>query len=562
MVSTKYLRQAAFILIIGIAFVVRIYGLGKIPSSLNWDEVSYGYNAHSIILTGKDEFGTRFPFILRSLDDYKQPVYLYLTILSELIFGYNNFAVRFPSVIAGVLTVGLVYLLIKELYKQNKYGKKQNFSFRIDTVPLVAALILAVQPWNIQFSRMAAEANVGLFFAVLFIYSFIHSLRKPGWMIISACSFGLAVYCYLSTKVYVPLFFVYLVITYRKILWQERKRYLFAAGIFVVIFGMLGYEIFFGGTNLRYRGTNIFSQTDQYKVDEREMYYDAALGINVSRKIFHDNHILTSLKLVARGYLSHFSPEYLFFDTGQKIRPAPRVGLVYFWLAPFIVIGLIYAFQSVPLATRHMLALLFISAIPPAVTGDIPHPIRSFGMSIPLAYFSAFGIYQTGIWLRKRIIIEAFSICIVMLFGLSIWYFSHQYLVHLPHMRSQQWQFGRKEMTDYLFRVHSSYDRVIVSSSLEWPYIFMLYYGKYDPAKYLDQGGTVSGGWGEEGNHFDNFEFHRFTRKQINESAESGENNLYVLLSGETDVSGIPSFDIRNPDGSTAMVIAGKYVVE
>jgi len=30
---------------------------------LNWDEVSHGYNAYSILKTGKDEWGKTFPLI-------------------------------------------------------------------------------------------------------------------------------------------------------------------------------------------------------------------------------------------------------------------------------------------------------------------------------------------------------------------------------------------------------------------------------------------------------------------------------------------------------------------
>ena len=37
--------------------------------------------------------------------------------------------------------------------------------------------------------------------------------------------------------------------------------------------------------------------------------------------------------------------------------------------------------------------------------------------------------------------------------------------------------------------------------------MFFLYYLKYDPAKYLREGGTLSGGWAEDRNHFDKYYF-------------------------------------------------------
>ena len=82
--------------IVVLAFILRFFMLGQNPPSLNWDETSIGYNAYSILKTGKDEYGTSFPIEFRSFDDYKPPVYIYLDVLPVTIFGLTEFAVRFP----------------------------------------------------------------------------------------------------------------------------------------------------------------------------------------------------------------------------------------------------------------------------------------------------------------------------------------------------------------------------------------------------------------------------------------------------------------------------------
>ena len=87
----------------------------------------------------------------------------------------------------------------------------------------------------------------------------------------------------------------------------------------------------------------------------------------------------------------------------------------------------------------------------------------------------------------------------------------HQYMIHLPNERSDQWVYGRKEMTEYAQEHKSEYKKIVFSNKLEWPYIFLLYYSRYDPKKYLAQGGTTSGGWAEEGNKYDTFEFRNFS---------------------------------------------------
>src|SRR3990167_8598168 len=84
-------------IIIGIASVLRLWQLGKVPSSPDWDEVALGYNAYSILQTGRDEYGKFLPIVLRSFDDYKPALYVYLAIPAIKLFGLNVFAVRLPS---------------------------------------------------------------------------------------------------------------------------------------------------------------------------------------------------------------------------------------------------------------------------------------------------------------------------------------------------------------------------------------------------------------------------------------------------------------------------------
>src|SRR3989338_10790344 len=108
------------ILILLLAFVLRFYNLSQNPPGLYWDEVSNGYNAYSVLKTAKDEYGVFLPIVFRSYDDYKPPVYVYSIVPSIAVFGLNEFAVRFPSAIAGVLTVFLSYLISLKLFKKAK----------------------------------------------------------------------------------------------------------------------------------------------------------------------------------------------------------------------------------------------------------------------------------------------------------------------------------------------------------------------------------------------------------------------------------------------------------
>src|SRR3989344_6658242 len=176
----KNLSFYILIVIICIAAVLRFYKLASVPPSLYWDEASLGYNAYSILKTLHDEHGKFLPLTnFAAFGDYKPPGYIYATVPSIAIFGLNEFATRFPSAFFGVLTVILTYFLTKKLFsegyqKYQKYEEYQELSSKreksargtrdtrgtLDTpqiIALLSALMLAISPWHIQFSRGAFE---------------------------------------------------------------------------------------------------------------------------------------------------------------------------------------------------------------------------------------------------------------------------------------------------------------------------------------------------------------------------------------------------------------------
>lgn len=146
-------KKKTFYLILAICilgFFIRIFQLTKIPNSLSADEVAFGYNAYSILETGKDEFGHIYPLYLQSFDDAKSPLLAYVLIPFIKILGLNDFAIRLPLVIFGSLTIPLFYLLTLQLSQNKKLS-------------LLTSLFAAISPWLIQYSRVAIETEMSLF---------------------------------------------------------------------------------------------------------------------------------------------------------------------------------------------------------------------------------------------------------------------------------------------------------------------------------------------------------------------------------------------------------------
>src|SRR5512138_2320805 len=105
-----------------LAFLLRINRVTHDPPSLNWDETAIAYNAYSILKTGKDEWGVRFPIHFRSYGEYKLPVQIYASIPGIAIFGLNELGVRITPVIYGTLTALFLYFLGRKLSKNKWIG--------------------------------------------------------------------------------------------------------------------------------------------------------------------------------------------------------------------------------------------------------------------------------------------------------------------------------------------------------------------------------------------------------------------------------------------------------
>ena len=100
---------------------VRIYALDKSPQTVGFDEASLGYNAYSILKTGKDEYGTSYPLSLRSFNDFKPALYAYLAIPFIYLFGLNDASIRIPSAILGTLSLVFLFLILRGLGKPRHF---------------------------------------------------------------------------------------------------------------------------------------------------------------------------------------------------------------------------------------------------------------------------------------------------------------------------------------------------------------------------------------------------------------------------------------------------------
>lgn len=418
----KRIASLIFILVLGLS--LRLFYLNSRPLGFTWDEAALGYNAYSLLKTGKDEYGKILPVIFKSFGDYKPGLYVYFTVPPVKIFGLNEFATRLPSAVFGTLTIMLVYLLIKEM-----------FGIRYS---VFGSLILAINPWAIHFSRGAWEANLALFLTTLAVLLF---LKKR--YLTSSIFLGLTFWAYQGAKMFTPLLILSLLIIYRphikKLIWPM------ILGLMILLPILWN----FGSQSGRLKVFSIFSYTGDWK---RE---------------------------VVQRYLNHLSPQYLFFtgDWSNLRHATPYYG--YFHLPEIltILIGTVVLLRTINPSTKLLFGWLLLAILPASFSRDIVSGVRSLPMVVPLVIISGIGLaklYNYKRWFLGFGIAMAFFMII----------FLDLYFIHAPSFAAADWIFAYKPALQMIQPYLKDYRRVIFTDELGQPYIYVLFYYQVDPSEY------------------------------------------------------------------------------
>src|ERR1700722_5643696 len=317
--TNKKFSVSVLTLILVLGLALRLWQLGNVPISSDWDEVALGYDAYSILHTGHDEFGTFLPAVLRSFDDYKPALYAYLAIPTVAVMGLTVYAVRLPSVFMGVLGILAMYFFVRELFAGQEKEKKY-----AEILAFVSAFLMAISPWQIQFSRTAFETNTGLTFNLLIGLFFLKGLKKPWILSLSMLFAGLNLAVYQSERVFTPLLVLAMIIIYWKELFILSKKYLIAAVIvgFIATLPTLIIIVTNASSLERAEGTSLFSQQTQLLQTTITRLKNDKDSHDIIGTII-DNRRVIYVKEIIGAYLIHFDPNWLFLEGDNARHHAP-----------------------------------------------------------------------------------------------------------------------------------------------------------------------------------------------------------------------------------------------
>lgn len=469
------------ILILIVGAVLRFYGITHNPPSLFGDEVDLGYQAYSILKTGNDYYGNKFPLNFHSLAEWRTPIYLYSAVPTVAIFGISPLGVRLPAAIFGVLGILAIYLFSKELFKNQKVG-------------LFTAFVVAVSPWHIQYSRAGFEVTEMLFFLVIGIYFFLKSLTNSKYLWISVLCVLITPWIYSTAKIFAPIVILLILIIWFRDIWHMRRNDKLKA-IFVGLFIGLPflYGMFFTGASQRFSYISVFSDpTTEPEIGFARTVDARARGENgvgltptILDRVVHNKFVYWGERIL-KNYLQSFSTEFLFIKGDPNPRHSVGLGEMHRIEMIALLLGVVYLFSSKNINIKNKLfifALLLLAPLPSALTRDGGnHATRNILMLPPLLVLVSAGWYSIST-LPKRLS-EASYIFIIFAYFIGLFFFSHEYLAHYPTTSERWWHYGWGESISEIKKIDSEYDSVIISMAGEPAWIFFAGYYQYNPRQW------------------------------------------------------------------------------
>ncbi|HSW75701.1 MAG TPA: glycosyltransferase family 39 protein [Candidatus Saccharimonadales bacterium] len=471
----KVLLILAVLLFI-IAFFSRFYKLGQIPLGLNKDETAIGYNAYSILKTGKDEYGISNPIYFKSYNDYKLPVYIYMTVVSEKLFGVTQFAIRFPSAVFGLVTIISLFFLVKILSK------------RLD-LAVLSSLFLAFNPWQFFFSRTGFEVNVATAFATLGALLFILGIRHRNNLILiafSILSFALSVYSYNVARLLAPLLLSSLVSLYRSEIRRMPRIRILLCMLFGFLLALPLIVTLKEGSGLHNQIGGVFLTGTNTKAQQTEIRSYLLNLPSFYSKVFFNSPLLILLDYL-RNIVMSFSVDFFFINGAKYVNGVANYGMFHAFEFVTIMIGL---YNGIKKRVNFLTFFLIWSAllvILISLTVETPHPTRSFMLVVPLSVFSAYGsilVWEYISGARGRLSKPLLQLLLIIISSYSVIYYFTIYFFMFPANQAKIWRSADQGLITFLTAHEEEYDKIIIDNKLDFSYTALAFYKELSPVTY------------------------------------------------------------------------------
>lgn len=456
----KYLIPILLILVSLVSLFINIYKQNL--NCLTTDEAAFGYNAYSILKTGKDEYGSLLPLRFKSFGDYKMPLYSYLSVPFVALGGLNETTTRSLNTVVALLFPFIIYLLSYQLFKNKN-------------ISLLTAFLLALSPGLQTIGRQAHESYVTTFFLTTTILLFLKFLEKNSVKFFSF--FTLSLFIFSLGYQFSRLWIIFIAIgciffVLKKMI--SKKFILPLIAVFIILFipdiivrpARVGNLLFFKNIGLGLQTAELRSEGGG-----RILYNKATVGIK--NLIF--NHV------------SYLSPQFLVIRGDENYRfgyeGISSITLIEYL---FIFVGLFYLFKEKQ-KFRNVLLLVLLFA---PLAGSLAWAGFSISRTLPLiiitSIISAYGFFGLVKEIKKSKVFPFILLVCLFGYGILMFYSWDFYFNHYPKraLTIRAFQCGNKEMAEYVKKNYSSTEKFYITQKNGQPYIFLLFYLNYPPEKY------------------------------------------------------------------------------
>ena len=454
--SWRTFRIAAVAILL-LAAVLRIWGLDQVPPGLFCDEAGNGYNAYSLLKSGRDEEGKFLPLYVWSFGvSYKNPIFIYSAIPIVAVLGLSEFSIRLCAALWGILGVAAVLWL--GVLMLNRRGG------------LWSAAFLAVSPWHVHFSRIAFELIAFLPFFAAGLGSFLKATRGDGrWLIPSAVLFALSLYTYAPAKMFVPLFILIATLVYFRAVMGIARWVL--PGVAAALLTGLPLAIF------------------DWQHSERTGQYFRETTILDTALPFMEN-----AQRVAARWATFFSRDFLFLYGDPHIRHSvPDIGQLYYAMAPLLLLGMVWALRRRCPQGKVILAWLVLFPLPPSFMNEVPSASRGFIGVAAFSLLAAAGAVAFREWMHSRnrlvgIVRDGLMSLFFAVLLCEVGRYGYRYLTSYPVQAADDFQYGYGPAIARMEEERDAYDTLMITTSQgNQAQIFPLFYNSYEPERWLER---------------------------------------------------------------------------
>lgn len=468
-------KHLPLIIILVFALFVRVFRINEAPARLTHDEMSIGYNAYSIVKTGRDEWGRAWPLSFEAFGDHKLPGYIYAVVPFVASLGLTIEALKLPSIISGLAIVIFSYLIALKI-SNNKVAA------------IATALTLSFSPWSIHLSRMALESNLALAFftgGLFFALSIFDKQTSRKKLFAAGLLFALSAYTYIAFR----LTSLVSLITLSALNFKDQLKFKKTAFVwfgFLILLVPLVPQLLGKSGSARFAQVSVFNDEgiESKVVEQRNFCFlqNPNLLPKVCKVLFNKYGYLT--EKVATNYLSFLLPSFLFLE-GDKLEYLNDPDFAQFLLVmmPFYLIGLFKLATKKTPASLFVLAVFFISPLASALAGP-PQIVRGSALLPIVAILIGLGFSACLDLIKKQQFKVVFvsTLTLILLVSFGQYFISYQYVYSA---RSENYIYPLDQRTvEYLNSKEQDFDTIYISNHFPDAHILLAFYQKIDPTYY------------------------------------------------------------------------------